>query len=467
MPSPNFECLDSPRIVIAVLVMSACALSACTTAPTAAPQSVVAVVPSAPAQAWWLDWQDPVLDGLQTRLLVQSPGLQASMARVRQAQAALRSAQAGLSPTVGVQAGAQRAGSNSVSGPANAFSLSLPVSWELDVWGRLAERVGVADANLLASQADLAMARLSAQATLVQLYVQVRASERQLQVLNDTEAGQLKALQLTQVREAAGVASQQDVVQARLQWRNTQASRLDVESKQQALLSALAVLVGAEPSHFDWVQTGQLPAILPVPSVVQGDVLRGRPDVASAQATVIAAQAGVGVAQKAFFPTVSFSASAGFKSAELGSLLSLPAKAWALGGSLAATLFDGGARQAATEQAQASLDAAAANYRQVVLAALQELQNNLVLIVNVQQQLQAHEDALEAARRNLAMTQAQHQAGTVSYLNVILAQNSALSAELAVVNDRSQLLQANNLLLKNTQGILSPPKARKPVPVRP
>lgn len=444
-------------LLAGVLVLGGCAgLQA-----QRAPDQPLAVTAS---QAWWLAWRDPVLDGLQTQLLAQSPGLQVSMARVRQAQAALRSAQASLSPTVGVQAGAQRASSTSAIGPANAFSLSLPVSWELDLWGRLADQVRLADANLAASQADLAMARLSAQATLVQLYVQVRASERQLQVLSDTEAGQLQALKLTQDREAAGVASQQDVVQARLQWRNTQASRLGAHSSYQALLSALAALVGAEPTKFDWKATGELPPVQAVPEVVGSELLAGRPDIASAQASVLAAQATVGLTRKAFFPSLSFNASAGFRSAELASLVSSPTRAWALGGSLAASLFDGGSRQAASDQAQAGLDAAAANYRQVVIGALQEVQNNLVLAANLQQQLLAREDALAAARKNLTMTEAQYQAGTVSYLNVILAQNSALSAELSVVNDRALLLQANNVLLKNTQGLAGSGLTQKPLP---
>jgi outer membrane protein TolC len=212
-------------------------------------------------------------------------------------------------------------------------------------------------------------------------------------------------------------------------------------------------LMGEDPASLAWVSTGQLPQVQPLPAVVQADVLQRRPDVASAQASVLAAQANVGVAQKAFFPTVTFNASAGYRSADLANLLTTPARLWSLGGTMALNLLDGGARRAATEGALGQLDQAAAAYRQTVLTALQEVQDNLVLAANLQEQVRWRADALQAARRNLSLTEAQYQAGTVSYLNVILAQTSSLNAELTAVNDGAKLLQAHNQLLKNLMGL--------------
>ncbi len=442
-------------MLCAALTLAGCSLLPLgTTTPSPSAKSQAAAAQATPVpevQAWWRAWNDETLNQLQDRLLAQTPGVQIASAKVRQAQAALQASQASLWPTVAVQPGVSRAQTSS-AGATNTVSLSAPVSWELDVWGRLAETERASKARLVASQADLALARVSAQATLVQLYVQVRAAERQLQVLQDTEVAQQRALDITQAREEAGVSSTQDVVQARLQWRNTQAQRMEVSSTHANLLHALAVLLGDEPQSLNWTRTGRLPQPAALPQQVSADVLQRRPDVASAQASVLAAQASVGAAQKAFFPNVTFSASAGYKSVDLANLLTAPSRVWSLGTAVALNVVDGGARRAATEQAQGVLDQAGATYRQTVLGALQEVQDNLVLAANLKEQVGLRDDALEAARRNLALTEAQYQAGTVSYLNVILAQTSALNAELSAVTDRSKLLQAHNQLLKNLLG---------------
>ena len=338
---------------------------------------VARVEPVPAAQAWWTRWNDPILNQLQDRLLAQNPGVQIASAKVRQAQAAVQASEASLWPTVNLQPSATRSQTGNAAA-VNTINLTAAMSWEIDVWGRLADAERASQARKAASQSDLALARVSAQATLVQLYVQLRAAERQLSVLSDTEAAQKRALELTQAREEAGVSSTQDVVQARLQWRNTQVQRLEVLSTHANLQHALAVLMGDDPLSLAWAQTGQLPAFQPLPEVISADVLKRRPDVASAQASVLAAQASVGVAQKAFFPALNFAASTGYKSADLANLIGSPSRLWSLGPSLVVNLVDGGARRAATEQAMGVLDQAAAAYRQTVLGALQEVQDNLV-----------------------------------------------------------------------------------------
>ncbi len=417
----------------------------------AAKAEVARVEPVPAAQAWWTRWNDPTLNQLQDRLLAQNPGVQIASAKVRQAQAALQASEASLWPTVNLQPSVTRSQTGNAAA-VNAINLTAAMSWEIDVWGRLADAERASQARKAASQSDLALARVSAQATLVQLYVQLRAAERQLLVLSDTESAQKRALELTQAREEAGVSSTQDVIQARLQWRNTQVQRLEVLSTHANLQHALAALMGDDPLSLVWEQTGLLPSFQPLPEVISADVLKRRPDVASAQASVLAAQASVGVAQKAFFPALNFNAAAGYKSADLANLIGSPSRLWSLGPSLVVNLVDGGARRAATEQAMGVLDQAAASYRQTVLGALQEVQDNLVLAAHLGEQVVLRDDALDAARRNLSLTEAQYQAGTVSYLNVILAQTSALNAELSSVSDRAKLLQAHNQLLKNLYG---------------
>ena len=418
--------------------------------PAAQPEQA-RIQPTDPSKAWWLRWDDPILNQLQDQLLAQNPGVQIASAKVRQAQAALQASEASLWPVVNLQAGASRTQTGQAAA-ANSLSLTLPVTWEMDVWGRLADAERANRARKQATQADLVLARVSAQATLVQLYVQLRAAEAQLKVLTETESAQQRALELTQAREEAGVSSAQDVIQARLQWRNTQAQRLDVRSTHANLLHALSVLMGQDPSSLNWTRTAQLPSMQPLPEVVSADVLQRRPDVAAAQALVLSAQASVGAAQKAYFPTLTFNASAGYRNTDLANLLTSPARVWSLGPSMILNLVDGGARRAATEQALGVLDQAGATYRQTVLVALQEVQDNLVLASQLSEQVVLRDDALDAARRNLALTEAQYQAGTVSYLNVILAQTSALNAELAAVSDRAKLLQSHNQLLKNLMG---------------
>lgn len=437
-----------PWVVGLALVQAACGLLPAR--PVAKP-TLAQVAPVPAAQAWWTPWGDPVLDGLQVRLLAQNPGVQIASAKVRQAQAALQASQASLWPSVNLQPSVARSQAGNAAA-VNSINLTAAMGWEVDVWGRLADAERASQARKVASQADLALARVSAQATLVQLYVQLRAAERQLSVLSGTEAAQQRALELTQAREEAGVSSTQDVIQARLQWRNTQVQRLEVLSTHANLLHALAVLMGDDPLSLSWERTARLPPLQPLPEVIPADALKRRPDVASAQASVMAAQASVGVAQKAFFPTLTFNASTGYKSADLANLIASPSRLWSLGPSLALNLVDGGARRAATEQAMGVLDQAAAAYRQTVLGALQEVQDNLVLAAHLAEQVGLRDDALDAARRNLALTEAQYQSGTVSYLNVILAQTSALNAELAAVSDRAKLLQAHNQLLKNLYG---------------
>lgn len=439
-------------VTLLCMMLSACSLFFKPAAPALgqAPQRV-----SAPSDApslelapqWWSVFHDPVLDDLQNRLLQGHLNMQLMASKVRQAQASVALAQSSLWPSWSLNAGVARAHEKSAS--ANNLSLTAPLSWEWDVWGRLNAQAAAAQANLLASQEDLALARLSAQSSLVQTYIALRTAQRQSEVLAQATQAYTKALSLTQIRYEAGVVSAADVAQAELQLRTTQAQAVEVNSTRLQLQNALAVLLGEQPGALNlpathvWMTTPSLPEVLPSSWVQQ------RPDIRAASQRVLAAQAQLGVAQAAFFPSFSFSANLGYRSSDLANLFSASSLLWSLGPSMALNLIDGGQRQAAQDQARAALDGAGISYRQTVLQALQEVEDNLMAAQQLQQQALAQSQAVEAAQRNLGIAQAQYNAGTVSYLNVVTAQASALSAQRSMLDIQSRQLLASTLLMKN------------------
>ena len=399
------------------------------------------------APQWWTVFNDPVLNDLQNRLLQGSLNLQLMASKVRQAQASVALAQSSLWPSVNLNAGVARAQEKSSN--ANAFSIAAPLTWEWDVWGRMSAQTAVAQANLQASQEDVALARLSAQASLVQTYVALRTAQRQATVLRQAIQAYTKALSLTQIRYEAGVVSAADVAQAELQLRSTQAQAVEVDSTGLQLQNALAVLLGEAPGALNLTHTDAWLALPPLPAMLPASVIQQRPDIRVAAQRVMAAQAQLGVAQAAFFPSFSFAANLGYRSSDLANIFSASSLLWSLGPSMALNLVDGGQRQAVQAEARAALDTVGISYRQTVLQALQEVEDNLVAAQQLQQQSQAQGQALQAAQRNLGIAQAQYTAGTVSYLNVVTAQASALTAERSWLDIQSRQLLASTQLMKN------------------
>lgn len=404
----------------------------------------------------WTVLNDPVLDRLQTQLLQDNLTLATASVQVRRAQASLATAQASLWPSVNLNTGVTRSANQLAVAPGTSYSLGAPVSWEVQLWGRVDALSTVARAGVQASQEDLSAARLSLQATLVSTYVGLRTAERQEQVLRQAEAAQQRSLELTQARYQSGVVSAADVAQAQSQWKSTQAQRLDVGTQRAQLENALAVLLGKTPAQLqiDPLPADALwpPAVAALPSLLPSTLIQRRPDIRAAQQRVVAANAQIGVARAAFFPTLNFAANAGYRNPELGSLISTSSRAWSLGPSLAFSVFDGGQRRAAQADAEAALEQATLAYRQVVLTAFQEVEDNLVAASQLQDQAQALSEALVAAQRNLSLTQEQYKAGTVSYLNVVQAQTTALTAQRSLLDVQSRRLLALNLLMKNVAG---------------
>jgi NodT family efflux transporter outer membrane factor (OMF) lipoprotein len=409
----------------------------------------------AATDAWWQVFGDPALNQLQMSLLVNNQNLKNSLAQYQLARASLGASRAFQSPTLGVAAAANRNGTGGAS-TSNAGSIAANASWELDLWGRLAGGVEVSQAKLQASQDDVAVMRLSLQGTLTQTYFALRTADAQTAVLNKALATYLRALDLTQNRYAAGVTSSADVAQAESQFKSTQAQLIEARSSRAQLEHALAVLVGQAPSGFTLSEGSDLPVAPTVPSLLPSNLLARRPDIAAAERRVAAAYAQQGVARAAFFPGVTLSANAGYRGSAISDLISAPNLFWSIGPTLAASLLDGGARQAATDSAIASSDQALATYRQTVLVALQEVEDNLQASQSLDEEHTALNDSLVAARKALDVVTNQYQAGTVSFLNVLAAQSTALGVERSLLDVRYRKLLASSQLLKNLGGRWEP-----------
>jgi len=414
--------------------------------------------------AWWSLYGDATLDTLQRQAAIGNQDIAQSVVRLRSAQAAVASSSASLLPSLGASASSARSRSGSAlqaDGSSNAristsHSLGLNASWELDLWGRISGTVDSARASAQASADDLAAMRLSVQATVAQTYFALRAAEAQARLLRETLDAYARSWELTRNRQAAGVASLADVAQAEAQYKTTQVQLLESETSRTQLEHALAALVGQAPAAFSLPVTAELPAPPPVPAQLPSQLLERRPDIAAAERRVAAANAQIGVARAAFFPALTLSGSAGYRGSELSKLLSAPNLFWSLGPALAVSLFDGGARTAAVESARASNDLAAASYRQTVLTALQEVEDNLTAATALAQEQQLQTEALAAAQRALDVVNNQYRAGTVGFLNVITAQASVLSSQRSLIDVKNRRLVAVNTLLKNVAGNWEP-----------
>jgi len=476
---PERRSFSKPACVVVLVAIAA--LAACSTAPPyerpamALPAAFREASMWQPARGpavpvpddWWRLFNDPALDTLQAQVAVGNQTLKASVAQYRAAQAALASSRAGLFPTLGAGLDRTRSSSGSGSGTNTSagtnYSLSGSASWEVDLWGRLSGDVDSAQARLQASRDDLAAAELSVRATLAQTYFSLRAAEAQAALLQDTLAAYQRSLDLTQNRYQGGVASAADVAQAQNQLKSTQAQRIEAQSSRAQLEHALAVLLGRPPGLFSLPPTATLPEAPDAPVQLPSNLLERRPDIAAAERRVAAANAQVGVARAAFFPALTLSASAGYRGSSLANLVSAPNLFWSLGPALALTVFDGGQRQAAVDSARADVDLAAATYRQTVLTALQEVEDNLVIAASLQEETGVQAEALAAARRALEVTTNQYRAGTVSYLNVVTTQTAVLSAERSLIDVRNRRLSAIGQLLKNIAGRWDvPPLAMQP-----
>ncbi|TMG77353.1 MAG: efflux transporter outer membrane subunit [Betaproteobacteria bacterium] len=402
-----------------------------------------------PRGSWWTVFGDATLDELMKRVDISNQNIRAAEARMRQARGAADQARAGLFPTVSANASATRSKSPSLanqpvlsSGAVNNLNLGLSASWEPDLWGSVRRSIEAGDATWQASAAQLEAARLSARSALAQNYFALRVADTTKRLLEETVQGYQRSLELTQNRYASGVAARLDVVQAEVQLKSAQAQLIDVGVARAQLEHAIAMLVGEPPANFSLAAADLQLKVPGVPIALGSELLERRPDIAAAERAAAAANAQIGVAKAAYFPSLTLSGATGFRSASLANLLSAPSRFWSLGAAATELLFDAGARRAVSEQALAAYDVQVATYRQTVLAAFQDVEDNLAALRILEQEATLQDEVVQSARRSLELTNNQYKAGIVSYLNVITAQTTAYNAESTAVNVLGRRLTA-------------------------
>lgn len=397
--------------------------------------------------AWWEVFGDATLNDLEQQVDVSNQTLKQAEAQYRQAAALVSGARASFLPTVSASFSATRSETYSKSGSSvvsngnvlsgggirNSYQLPVSASWEPDLWGSVRRTVEGDVASAQASEATLESVRLAQHATLAQTYFQLRISDEQKRLLDDTVESYKKFLQLTQNQYNVGVAARSDVVSAETQLKTAQVQQINVGVARAQYEHAIALLVGKAPAQFSLDATPLVVKLPTVPVDLPSTLLERRPDVAVAERQAAQANAQIGVAQAAWFPNLTLSAGGGYTNSVLPQLLEAPSRFWQIGPALAETLFDGGARNAKTAQARAGFDAAAANYRQVALAAFQNVEDNLSALRILELEAAAQADAVKSAEQALAITTNQYRAGTVSYLNVITAQTTAYNNEQSAI----------------------------------
>ncbi|MDF0605630.1 efflux transporter outer membrane subunit [Neisseriaceae bacterium TC5R-5] len=397
--------------------------------------------------AWWTVYQDARLNQLMDTLNQQSPSIAQAEAQYRQAQALLKQAQAGLFPSLNLGASQTRGVSTPGQGVNNSYNLNANASWEVDLWGAVRRSVEAGQASASASAAQLAAIKLSSQAQLATAYLQLVIAEQQLQQLRSSEQLLNETLQLTRQQQQSGIVSDANVAQAESQWQSAQAARVDKQLSREQLEHAIAAALGSAPASFQLVAAESTPQLPHIPPGLPSTLLQRRPDIAAAERNMAAANAQIGVAKAAYFPSLTLSASGGYRGDSFADWVNLPNRIWSLGPELALTLFDAGLRQAKTEQAIANYDASVAAYRQTVLAAFQAVEDQLSAQQLLQQEAGMQSAALDAARRAETITLNQYQAGTVSYLNVLSAQNSRIAAETNLWNVKNRQYSSSVALI--------------------
>ncbi len=413
---------------------------------------------AAPRGDWWSVLNDPVLDGLEKQVEVSNQNLAAAEAGYRQAHAMVSEQRAALFPTIGLTGSGQRSerGSNATntsggglaaSGARNTFQVGGTASWEPDLWGRIRRTVEAARAQAQASEADLANARLSAQSELATDYVQLRADDEIKRLTDATVDGYQRSMQIAQNRYNAGLAAKSDLLTAQTQLANAQAQSAELARQRAVLEHAIAVLTGHPPAALTLTVAAWGPTVPEPPGATPSTLLQRRPDIASAERKVAAANAQIGVQEAAYFPTLDLSAQGGVTSSALGSLFSASSTFWSLGANVAETILDFGARKAKVAEAKAGYDQTVAQYRQTVLSAFQEVEDALSAGRILADEAPLRAQASQAADQAEQIALNQYKAGTADYTTVVVAQSNALNARQALIdNQRDRITAAVDLI---------------------
>ncbi len=409
-----------------------------------------------PRGKWWESFGDPVLNGLEDRVEVTSNTLKIAEAQYRQVLDSLTVAYSALYPAINATGSATRDRTAAKNGNAasvqNSYSAGLAASWELDLWGTVRRGLEAGKAAAAGGAADLESARLSLHATLAQAYFSLRVADTQQTLYGRTVADFTRSYQMAQNRYAQGVDTSANVSAAELQLKSAQAQAIDNHLQRVQLEHAIALLLGEPPATF-----ALAPADLAVqppadPVLIPSEQLERRPDVAGAERRLAAASAGIGIAKGGYFPVISLSGSAGDQSPKLQNLISAPNEIWSVGGSLLAPLFNAGRTGAAVDQARAVYEESLATYRQTVLAAFQEVEDNLAATNLLAREAALEAEAVAAARRSTTITLNQYKAGIVSYLDVVTVQTAQFNAERTAVQLLGRRLNASVILFKAAGG---------------
>ncbi len=423
---------------------------------------------AASGSAWWSVYNDTTLDELEKQIDISNQTLKASEAAWRQAVALVSQSRAQFFPTIGVAASATRSGGpggRSATGttgtgttvtpsthPTNQFDVNANGSWDLDIWGRIRRTLESSVASAQASEAELAAARLSAQATLASDYIQLRIAEEQKQLLDQTVEAYTRSLEIAQNQYRVGVVAKADVITAETQLDSAQSQQTGIGVTRAVLEHAIAMLIGKAPGDFS-LAPATLGATVPVvPIGLPSTLLERRPDVAEAERKMAAANAQIGVAVAGFFPDLTLSGSYGFASTVAAGLVKAPNNLWSVGANASDALIDFGARWAQVRGARAAYDGAVASYRQTVLTAFEQVEDELATLRILEQQFDIQQKTVQSANLSLQLTLNQYRAGTVAYTSVVTAQTIALGDAEQLLTIRQNRLTASVALIQALGG---------------
>jgi NodT family efflux transporter outer membrane factor (OMF) lipoprotein len=408
---------------------------------------------------WWEIFDDAKLNALADQVNISNENVRVAEARLRQAEALVEQSRSGLWPTLALGASFTRSRSPVVIGtsgnapvPTNVYNLPLTATWAPDLWGSVRRTIEGNVANAQTSAANLANARLLAQSQLAIDYFQLRVLDARKRLLDETVAAYQKSLDLTRNRYNAGVAARVELVQAEAQLKSAQAQAIDVGVQRAQMEHAIAILMGKPPAELSIAPENVALAIPAIPPGIPSQLLERRPDIAAAERQMAAANAQIGVAQAAYFPSLTISAQTGFRANSPPDWLMAPSRYWSVGATLAETLFDAGARRAVSKQAQAAYDANVSTYRQTVLTAFQQVEDNLAALRILEQEAATQAEAVQSARLSTELTLNQYKAGTVNYLNVVIVQAAQFNNEATAVNLLGQRLVAAVTLVQALGG---------------
>jgi NodT family efflux transporter outer membrane factor (OMF) lipoprotein len=403
---------------------------------------------------WWEIYNDPELNALEEQVSISNQNVLAAEAQFREARYAVRIARSSLFPTVTASPSIvnSRAIVTGVLTPTTAYELPVDVSYQADIWGSIRRSVRASAETAQASAATLENAKLSYQAELAQDYFELRGTDGEKELLETTVKSYQDYLKLTQDRFNSGVASGSDVAQAQTQLETARAQLIDYDVARAQYEHAIAVLVGKPPSELSVTYHPIKIIPPPVPVGVPSTLLERRPDIAASERQMAAANEQIGIAKAAYYPTLNLTGDVGVESSRFLRWISWPSRFWSAGPQLSEVLFDAGRRRATLNQSLAAYDATVANYRQTVLTAFQQVEDNLAALRVLENEAQAEDAAVKAAQNSLDISTYQYKAGTVNYLTVITEQAILLQDQVQAVSILTRRMSASVLLIEALGG---------------